>query len=71
MLISRSAPRYRVYLLRFWETRSVDPDVPSTWRFSLEEPHTGEKQGFASLKELVAFLEAQTGEAVITPRFQP
>ena len=28
-----------------------------TWRFSLEEPHTGERHGFAELAQLIAFLQ--------------
>ncbi len=42
---------YRAYLLRVWRT----PEA--WWRASLEDPHTGERRAFATLAQLVAFLE--------------
>jgi hypothetical protein len=54
-------PRRRVYMLRFWEVLSQDPAERSAWRFSLEDPHTGEKLGFADLEALVAFLSEELG----------
>ena len=50
------APRYQSYLLRCWEVRSQHPDQPATWRFSLQDPQTEQKRGFADLEELVDFL---------------
>lgn len=47
---------YLSYLLRVWRTGSEGNAV---WRASLENPFTGERQGFASLKNLFAFLQAQ------------
>ena len=46
------APRYHSYLLRCWS------EGPGTWRFSVEDPHTGERRGFIELAALVAFLDA-------------
>ncbi len=51
-------PRYCAWLLRCWEVRSQQPDQPVGWRFSLEDPHTGHRHGFASLEAVVAFLRA-------------
>lgn len=51
-----SVPRYQSYLLRCWEVRSQQPDQPATWRFSLQDPQTEQKHGFADLEELVGFL---------------
>ena len=48
---------YRAYLLRLWAAT----ETTGGWRASLEDPHTGERQAFASLNELMAFLEAQAG----------
>ncbi len=48
--------RYLSYLLRLWQTSDGEKQI---WRASLESPGTGERRGFASLKELVAFLESQ------------
>jgi hypothetical protein len=62
MTFREAAPRQRVYILRFWETRSLPPDAPITWRFSAQDPQTGERRGFADLDGLMAFLAAQTGQ---------
>lgn len=52
-------PRYRSYVLTFWEERSRDPDLSVVWRFSLQDPRTGQRRGFASLEELVGFVRAE------------
>lgn len=52
-------PRYRAYLLRCWQERSQQPEHLGVWRFSLQEPHSGQRRGFASLEALMAFLETQ------------
>jgi hypothetical protein len=48
---------YYSYLLRLWQTGN---DSERIWRASLETPGSGERRGFASLRELFDFLEAQT-----------
>ncbi|MBU0496064.1 MAG: hypothetical protein KKA73_18045 [Chloroflexi bacterium] len=60
-------PRYQAYMLRFWETRGSCADCPAVWRFSLEDPHTGERRGFADLKGLLAFLQTRTERADSSP----
>ena len=45
--------RYVSYLLRMWSTEQGEA---TCWRASLEDPHTGERFGFASLEELFSFL---------------
>ncbi len=62
MMDRDETPRRRAYMLRFWEVRSHDPSRPSTWRFSLEDPHTGDKLGFADLEALFEFLTAEVTE---------
>ena len=57
-MVTRS--RYLSYLLRLWQTTSQGQ---SQWQASLERPGTGERQGFASLQALFAFLEAQARKA--------
>jgi hypothetical protein len=64
--VRNEPPSYRVYLLRSWEVRSADSDGPVTWRFSLEDPQTGEKRGFGDLESLVAFLRARTAGLPVT-----
>jgi hypothetical protein len=52
-------PSYRTYLIRCWEERSRDTMHPTVWRFSLEDPHTGRRRGFASLEDMLAFLKGE------------
>jgi hypothetical protein len=52
---------YRAYLLRLWR---VQDDVEK-WRAQLEEVGTGERHGFGSMEELIAFLE-QLGKEQLT-----
>jgi hypothetical protein len=54
-------PTMRAYMLRFWKVGGTDSQAAPTWRFSLEDPHTGEKLGFADLEALVAFLSEELG----------
>ena len=53
-------PRYLSYLLRLWQTRDGERWV---WRASLQTPGLNERRGFASLQDLVDFLQAETGQA--------
>jgi|APSaa5957512622_1039677.scaffolds.fasta_scaffold322332_2 hypothetical protein len=48
---------YLAYLLRIW---SVDEEKHLGWRAYLQNPHTGERQAFASLEEMCAFLKEKT-----------
>jgi hypothetical protein len=50
---------YHSYLLRLW--REGEDGV--AWRASLHDPRSGERQGFRSVDELFAFLQAQMGAA--------
>jgi len=49
--------RYLSYLVRLWQTSDGGKQI---WRASLESPGTGERKGFASLRDLFDFLEGQT-----------
>ena len=61
---------YYSYLLRLWRESSAGdtgPELPESsepgewvWRASLESPQAGERQGFANLEDLFAFLRQQT-----------
>ena len=56
-------PEYLSYLIRLWQVaaaREGDAAGGRAWRGSLESSLTGERQGFASLDELVEFLQRQT-----------
>lgn len=50
---------YIAYLLRLWLAPGPGPPL---WRASLEDPHTGNRQGFGSLDDLVAYLRVLTGD---------
>ena len=49
--------RYKAFLLRLWREGETD-----TWRAMLEDPHSGERIGFADLGRLFAFLTQETAE---------
>jgi len=49
---------YQAYLLRLWRARYKGK---WQWRASLESPHTGERQAFASLEQLFTFLDERCG----------
>ena len=48
--------RYLSFLLRLWRIKQQGCEI---WRASLEDPHTGEQHGFASLDLMLAFLMEQ------------
>lgn len=50
---------YMAYLLRLWREKR-----DGSWRAMLENPNNGERAGFATLSELVTFLESKTGEMI-------
>jgi hypothetical protein len=50
---------YKAYLLRLWQ---VEEGENAPWRASVESPQGGERQGFAGLADLFAFLERKTRE---------
>jgi hypothetical protein len=49
---------YQAYMLRLWHARCKGK---WQWRVSLESPHTGERQVFASLEQFFAFLSERCG----------
>ena len=51
-------PDYRAFLVRLWR---VSAGGATTWRASVECPHTGERLGFAGVQDLFDFLSEQTG----------
>ena len=56
MFIEDESDGYQVYLLRLWRARCQDQ---WEWRASIESPGTGERQSFASLEQLSAYLGEQ------------
>ena len=67
--VTQEDQRYLSYMLRLWQTSS---DGEQIWRASLESPGTGERQGFAGLKDLFDYLEAQIDQPPLyTPEVDP
>jgi hypothetical protein len=58
---SERLARYQAYVLRCWEAPTADAQAPATWRFTLENAHTEERQGFATLEALLTFLQIEFG----------
>lgn len=58
-LIVDKPPRYRSFVLRFWEERPPRAQT-SIWRFTIEDSETNTRYGFSSFEELAAFLERNT-----------
>ena len=56
MNINPKPPKYRTFLLTFWEERDEETNSPAHWRFRLEDPRTGEKHGFNKVEDLLAAL---------------
>jgi hypothetical protein len=55
--MNRNDRPYTSYLLRLWQ---IQGDQGPVWRASLENPQTGERQGFATMQDLFTFLTEQT-----------
>jgi hypothetical protein len=61
--MNKRGPEYLSYLLRLWrenDSEGAHGVETSVWRASLERPQAGERQGFASLEDLFAFLKKET-----------
>ena len=57
--LARKPPGYRSYILRCWEAPAQGAGQPGhRFRFSLEDPSTGEHQGFVSIQALTEFLQS-------------
>ena len=52
---------YQVYVMRIWQEQTATP----VWRYSLEDPATGQRRGFSCLSELTAYLENVTSPQLI------
>ena len=69
--LARKPPGYRSYILRCWEAPAPVAGQPGdTFRFSLEDPSTGEHRGFVNIQALTTFLQNSL-KAGRTPTGQP
>ena len=65
---------YLSYLLRMWRVNGDENESESyrpVWRASLEDPQTGQQQGFGSLEDLFDYLLKKTGRSVYRALPQP
>ncbi len=53
--MSKDLQHYHAYLLRLWREEEGLP-----WRATLQNPHTGEQEGFASVEQLITFIRNKT-----------
>jgi hypothetical protein len=55
--------RYRSYVVRCWQEHSVHARRETrVWRFSLQDPRTNERRGFATLEALLVSLQADLAD---------
>jgi hypothetical protein len=54
--VEREQPNYRSYLLRLWW---AEDDATTALRILIEDSATGQRTGFSSLEDLVAFLSKE------------
>ena len=59
--MTKEQPDYLAYLVRLWRVESQASAEKPVWRASIENPHTHEQAGFASLEALFDFLREQIG----------
>ena len=57
--MNKNLQDYNAYLLRIWREEEGLP-----WRATLQNPHTGEQEGFASVEQLIAFIRHKTEASV-------
>jgi hypothetical protein len=58
--ILRKTPRYLSYVVRCWQEHSVHAGRETrVWRFSLQNPRTNQRHGFATLEALLVSLQAE------------
>ena len=54
---------YRSYILRCWQEHTADAGRETTvWRFSLQDPRTNQRRGFATLEALLVSLQEELSD---------
>jgi hypothetical protein len=58
--IPKKTSRYQAYVVRCWQEPSVHAGRETrVWRFSLQDPRTSQRRGFATLEALLVSLQAE------------
>ena len=56
----KKTPNYHSYILGCWQEHSVHAGREiKVWRFSLQNPRTNQRRGFATLEALLVSLQAE------------
>ena len=61
MSASERPPVRRTYILTLWQEGDQEARAPGLWRFSLEDPRTGQRRAFPTLGTLFVALEQEIG----------
>jgi hypothetical protein len=62
--VPNTTARYRSYIVRSWQEHSIHAGQEIlTWRFSLEDPRTNQRLGFANLEALLVALQENLTDA--------
>ena len=48
-------------MLRSWQEVAPSAGDAAVWRYAIEDPETRQRRGFATLRELMRFLELELG----------
>jgi hypothetical protein len=60
---SQKPSRYLSYIVRCWQEPSVHAGRETkVWRFSLQDPRTGQRRGFATLEALLVSLQEELAD---------
>jgi len=57
MAYSKKPLASKSYWFKCWRENTTQ-ETADVWRFSLEDPHTGKRMGFASLEALLAHVKS-------------
>ena len=58
--------RYRSYVVSVWQERSVHAGQEvMVWRFSLQDPLTNQRRGFANIESLLIALQTELDDEVV------
>lgn len=67
---STKPSRYRSYIVRCWQEPGVHAGRETTvWRFSLQDPRTDQRRGFATLEALLVSLQADLADDQVERAF--
>ncbi|MCL4868289.1 MAG: hypothetical protein KJ063_04925 [Anaerolineae bacterium] len=53
---------YTIFLLKLWPEHSQENGDLVSWRFSVEDPVTGERKGFVALDQFMAYVHERITE---------